>query len=135
MSKVQVFSQVELDTDDLLRGVAKLNSEELEQFTKEVLTIRAKRHVPSLPQTEAELLQEINEGVSTEVRRRYDDLHQKMLDEVLTPDEQLELIALSDQIESADAQRLQHLIVLAKLRNSSVNALMDELKLRRRVYA
>ncbi|MEZ4675827.1 MAG: hypothetical protein R2932_16505 [Caldilineaceae bacterium] len=135
MSKVQVFSQVELDTDDLLRGVAQLNSEELEQFTKEVLTIRAKRHVPSLPQTEAEVLQKINEGVSAEVRRRYDELHQKMLDETLTPDEQLELIDLSDQIEFADAQRLQHLIVLAKLRSVSVEALMDELKLRRRVYA
>ncbi|MEZ4616753.1 MAG: hypothetical protein R2867_14795 [Caldilineaceae bacterium] len=135
MSKVQVFSQVELDTDDLLRGVAQLNSEELEQFTKEVLTIRAKRHVPSLPQTEAEVLQKINKGVSAEVRRRYDELHQKMLDETLTPDEQLELIDLSDQIEFADAQRLQHLIVLAKLRSVSVEALMDELKLRRRVYA
>ncbi len=135
MSKVQVFSQVELETDDLLRGVAQLDSDELDRFAKEVLTIRAKRNVPSLPRAEAELLQKINEGVSPKVRERYDDLHQKMLDEMLTTDEQLELVDLSDQIEFADAQRLQHLIVLAKIRSISVDALMDELKLRRRVYA
>ncbi len=135
MSKVQVYSQVELDTDDLLKGVALLGIEELERFTKDVLTIRANRHTPSLPKAEVELLQKINEGVSAEVRERYDHLHQKMLDETLTPDEQMELIKLSDQIESADAQRLQHLIALAKIRTVTVDALIDELKLRRRVYA
>jgi len=135
MSKVQVFSQVELDTEDLLEGVTQLDSEELERFTQQVLLIRANRYALSLPQAEAELLQKINEGVSAKVRERYDELHEKMLDEALAPDEQRELIDLSDQIEYADAQRLHHLIVLAKLRNISVDALMDELKLRRRVYA
>jgi hypothetical protein len=58
-----------------------------------------------------------------------------MLDETLTPDEQQELIELSDQIEFADAERLKHLILLAQLRNTTVDSLMDQLGLRRQVYA
>ncbi len=84
---------------------------------------------------EIELQQKINQGVPHEVRSRYDELHEKMLDKTLTPDEQQELIDLADQIKLADAERLKHLILLAQLRNTSVASLMDQLGLRRRVYA
>lgn len=135
MSKVQVLSQVELDTDELLKGVARLEPEELDRFVRQVLAISAYRHTPSLSKTESELLQQINEGVPVEVRNHYERLHQKMLDEALTDDEQTELIALSDQIEQADAERLQQLIHLAQIRQVPVERLMNDLNLRRRVYA
>ena len=135
MPKVQVVSQVDLEFDEVIKGVERLETDELEEFLPRVLTIRAQRRAPSLPQEEAELLQKINQGVPIEVRSRYDELHEKMLDETLTPDEQLEFINLSDQIEFADAERLKHLILLAQLRNVTVDALMDQLELRRRVYS
>lgn len=135
MPKVQVVSQVELEFDEVLKGVERLETDELEQFLAKVMTIRAQRRSPSLPQAEAELLQKINQGVPLEIRSRYDELHEKMLDETLTPDEQQALIDLSDQIEFSDAERLKHLILLAQLRNVTVDALMDQLELRRRVYA
>lgn len=135
MSKVQVYSQIELDTKDLLQGVANLDNEALENFIQDVLIVRAQRYTSNLSQQEATLLQKINEGVSSTVRQRYDALHLKMIEETLTVDEQKELILLSDQIELADAQRLHNLIALAQLRNVSVDFLMDELKLRRRNYA
>jgi hypothetical protein len=135
MPKVQVVSQVELEFDEVLKGVERLETDELEQFLAKVMTIRAQRRAPSLPQVETELLQKINQGVPLAVRSRYDELHEKMLDETLTPDEHQELINLSDQIEFADAERLKHLILLAQLRNVTVDALMDQLELRRRVYA
>lgn len=135
MPKVQVVSQVELEFDEVLKGVERLETDELEQFLAKVMTIRAQRRAPSLPQVETELLQKINQGVPPEIHSRYDELHEKMLDETLTPDEQQELIDLSDQIEFADAERLKHLILLAQLRNVTVDALMDQLELRRRVYA
>ncbi len=84
---------------------------------------------------EVELQQKINQGVPYEVRSRYDELHEKMLDKTLTPDEQQELIDLADQIKLADAERLKHLILLAQLHNTTVDSLMDQLGLRRRVYA
>ena len=135
MPKVQVVSQVELDFDEVLKGVERLETKELEQFLTQVMAIRAQRRAPSLPQEEAELLQKINQGVPPKVRSRYDELHEKLLDESLTPDEQQEFIGISDQIEFADAERLKHLVLLAQLRNVTVDKLMDQLGLRRRVYA
>ena len=135
MPKVQVVSQVELEIDEVIKGVERLETDELEQFLDRVMTIRAQRRAPSLPQEEAELLQKINQGVPNEVRSRYDELHEKLLDETLNPDEQQEFIELSDQIEFADAERLKYLILLAQLRNVTVDSLMDQLGLRRRVYA
>ena len=135
MPKVQVVSQVELDFDEVLKGVERLETKELEQFLTQVMAIRAQRRAPSLPQEEAELLQKINQGVPPKVRSRYDELHEKLLDETLTPDEQQEFIGISDQIEFADAERLKHLVLLAQLRNVTVDTLMDQLGLRRRVYA
>lgn len=135
MPKVQVVSQVELDFDEVLKGVERLETKELEQFLTQVMAIRAQRRAPSLPQEEAELLQKINQGVPPKVRSRYDELHEKLLDETLTPDEQQEFIGVSDQIEFADAERLKHLVLLAQLRNVTVDILMDQLGLRRRVYA
>jgi len=135
MPKVQVISQVDLEFDEVIKGIERLETDELEQFLARVMTIRAQRRAPSLPQEEAELLQKINQGVPIEVRSRYDELHEKMLDETLTPDEQQEFIALSDQIEFADAERLKCLLLLAQLRNITVDTLMDQLGLRRRVYA
>ena len=135
MPKVQVVSQVELDFDEVLKGVERLETKELEQFLTQVMAIRAQRRAPSLPQEETELLQKINQGVPPKVRSRYDELHEKLLDETLTPDEQQEFIGISDQIEFADAERLTHLVLLAQLRNVTVDILMDQLGLRRRVYA
>ena len=135
MPKVQVVSQVELDFDEVLKGVERLETKELEQFLTQVMAIRAQRRAPSLPQEEAELLQKINQGVPPKVRSRYDELHEKLFDETLTPDEQQEFIGISDQIEFADAERLTHLVLLAQLRNVTVDILMDQLGLRRRVYA
>jgi hypothetical protein len=135
MPKVQVVSHVDLEFDEVIKGVERLEADELEEFLTRVLTIRAQRRSPSLPQEETELLKKINQGVPIEVRNRYDELHGKMLDETLTADEQQEFIGLTDQIKFADAERLKHLILLAQLRNTTVDSLMDQLGLRRRVYA
>lgn len=84
---------------------------------------------------EAELLQKISLAVPAEVRSRYDELHEKLLNETRSPDEQQEFIVLSDQIAFADAERLKQLVLLAQLRNVTVDTLMDQLGLLRRVYA
>lgn len=85
--------------------------------------------------SEGELLEKINQSVPMEVRNRYEELHKKLWDETLTSDEQQGLINLSDHIESVDAERLRWLRCLAQLRSITVDALMDQLGLRRCVYA
>jgi uncharacterized membrane protein YccC len=127
MPKVQVNSQIEIDFADMLQGVARLENNELEQFADQVIALRAQRRASSLPQHEAELLQRINHGISTEMRMRLRQLSDKVLEEIATDDEQDELIQLSNRIEEADAQRLRDLTLLANIRKVSLDELMKQL--------
>src|SRR5687767_7594304 len=124
MSKVQVMSQIEIDFDDVLKGVARLENSELEQFAEKVIALRAQRLAPHLPDNEAELLQRINRGLPPEARQRFTELNTKLHEETITPVELQELLELTDQIELLDAERIQDLILLAQLRCISVDALM-----------
>jgi len=132
MATVEVRFQV--SPDELLNGVAQLDTPALEHFISQVLTLRAKRIAPSVPKREAELLQQINQGLLPDVQQRYDELTAKRRAETLTPEEHQELLALVDRIEQADAERVRALIELAQLRNVSVTTLMAELGIRRPVY-
>jgi hypothetical protein len=133
MPTIEVRSQVSLD--ELLNGVAQLDMPELERFIAQVLTLRAKRIAPGLPKEEAGLLEKINQGLSPDAQRRYDELTAKRRAETLTSEEHQELLALIDRIERADAERAQTLTDLARLRKVSVTTLMSELGIRPPEYA
>ncbi len=135
MPKVQVISQINIDLNEVLNGIAQLDIPELEQFVSQVSRLLARRKAPSLPQREAELLQEINRGLPLAVQRRYDELNTKLHEEQLTSEEHQELLALIDPVELADAERLKHLIELAQLRGVSLDTLMDELGIHQVPYA
>lgn len=131
MSTVQVVSEVNIDLNKLLEGVAQLDLGELEQFAFNVNALVARRKAPSLPKREAELLQQVNQGLPLATRQRYTMLNQKLLDETLTPEENQELAVLIEQIERSDVERLARLIELAQLRGVSLDALMAQLGIRR----
>ncbi len=133
MPTIEVRSQVSLD--ELLSGVAQLETPELERFVFQVLTLRAQRVAPGLPQEEAGLLEQINQGLSPEAQQRYDNLTAKRRAETLTAEEHQELLILIDRIEGADAERAQSLSELARLRKVSVTTLMDALGIRPPDYA
>jgi len=126
MPEVQVTSKINIDLNEVLTGVAQLDTPDLEDFLSKVSLLLAQRKAPSLPKWEAELLQKINQGLPATVQQRYDDLASKLRAETITPAEHQELLALIDQIELADAERMQHFIELAQLRNMSVDQLMDQ---------
>jgi hypothetical protein len=88
-----------------------------------------------LSPAEADLLQKINQGLPPEVWERYHQLVAKRRAETLTPSEHTELIRLSDQIELANARRLEHLVELARLRQISLDTLMDQLVIKAPGYA
>jgi len=133
MSTIEVRSHVSLD--ELLNGVAQLETTELEHFVSQVLTLRAKRLSPCLSKEEGEFLEKINQGLPPEVQHRYDELVVKRQEETLTSEEHQELLALIDCIERADAERAQALTGLAQLRHISVMELMDQLGIRPPDYA
>lgn len=64
------------------------------------------RKVSSLPQSETELLQQINQGLPEDIQHRYSQLKAKLNGETITPKEYQELLTLVDIVEQADAERL-----------------------------
>ena len=134
MNYTAIVCVVQVSLDELLNGVAQLDTPALEHFISQVLTLRAKRIAPSVPKEEAELLQQINQGLPPDVQQRYDELTAKRRAETLTPEEHQELLALVGRIEQADAERVRALTELAQLRNVSVTTLMAELGVRRPAY-
>lgn len=127
MPKVQVTSQIELDFEQVLEGVAHLDAAALDEFTERVIALRAKRHVATLRPSEAELLQKINQGVSPNLRQRFRELREKLLDDAISGQEHREYLSLADQIEMADADRIPYLARLAALRNVSIDELLTHL--------
>lgn len=134
MSKIQVNSQIELDVETILAGIAQLDSQELEKFSFSVMALNARRKAPSVSLEESQLLTRINHGVPTEVRMRYQLLNEKLHEDQITADEHQELLGLIDQIEMADAERLRALIELARVRGTSVEAVMQQLQIRQPTY-
>jgi len=135
MPTVQVTSRIEIDFEEVLQGMARLQMQDLERFVERVIALQAQRRVPSLSKHEAELLQKINQGLPIEARKRYEELNDKLHEESIAPEEHQELLQLVDRLELADAERLQHLIELARIRNVSVDTLMSQLDIRRPAYA
>ncbi|UOG90643.1 MAG: hypothetical protein L3K52_10555 [Candidatus Thiothrix sulfatifontis] len=132
MSTIQITSHV--STEDLLHGVESLPTEELEQFVARVLALCARRKANSLNEQESRLLQLINRPVPATVQSRYDLLTQKQRANTLSADEYAELLQVIEQIEQFDAERVQHLVTLAQLRQVSLDKLMHDLGIRQPDY-
>lgn len=83
-----------------------------------------------LSSDEATLLININRSLSAIEWSTYQELLAKRQAETLTSNEQDTLIALSDQIEATNVQRITYLVELARLRNTKLDVVMRELGLK-----
>jgi hypothetical protein len=81
---------------------------------------------------ESALLMKINEGWPEENWRRYGELICKRRAETLTEPEREELIALGDDLEMWNVRMLERLLELARLRQTSLDAVMKELGIKPR---
>jgi uncharacterized protein YPO0396 len=122
-----IHIEAELTSDKLLEAVKQLSGAELEQFVAQVMALQARRRSPSLSKDETELLLKINSGSPEDVHARYRELINKRQGERLTEDEHAELLRLTDETEMKQADRLEALAELARLRGTPVRELMDAL--------
>lgn len=122
--------EAEISSEDLLKAAGKLSPRDLEEFVQQVLALQARRRAPSLTEVESDLILKINQGAPAELQARYDELIDKRRAELLTPDEHAELLRLTDQMEGLEVQRVEHLAELARLRQTSITAVMGELGIR-----
>ena len=119
---------MELPSDELLKAVEQLSLPDLEQFAQQIVRLLARRRAPVLPRREAELLLKINQSaLPVNLQARCDALVAKRREETLTPGEREELMHLTDQLGELNVHRLEYLAELARLRQTSLPALMEDL--------
>lgn len=113
--------------ENLLQAAERLPTSELTDLIQDLLRLQAQRQAPVLPRSEAELLQQINQGLSSEQQVRYEQLIENRLAETLTPAEHQELMQLNQIVEQQNVARIKNMISLAQLRQITLPQLMAEL--------
>lgn len=113
--------------DELLRAIQGLGAREMEQLVVQILQLRAERSAPSLPPRESELLLKINRGLPEREARRYQELIGKRQAGTLTSEEHGELLQLTGAAEAIQAERIRYLAELARIRGTTLDALMEDL--------
>ena len=113
--------------ENIVQAAERLPMNELTNLVQDLLRLQAHRQAPVLPLGEAELLQQINQGLSAEQQKRHEQLIEKRLAETLTPAEHQELMRLNQLVEQLNVTRVKSLISLAQLRRITLPQLMTEL--------
>ena len=107
MTSVQVTSQINIDLDQLLAGVAQLETSELEKFAEQVNQLLAQRQVDRPPAKETELIQPARQECLADEQSDIDDDPKKEVLESLRQAWQEvkagETIPLSQMWEGIDA--------------------------------
>lgn len=119
--------ETELPFDNLLKAVEQLSLTDLEQLMDQVVALQARRKAPCLTKDESELMLKISQSAPPDVRKRFAELVARRQEEKLTPDEHQELLRLNDLIEKSDAERMRHMLELARIRGVSLEVMMGEL--------
>jgi hypothetical protein len=116
-----------LSSEEILSAIERMNAAELEEFVPRVIALNASRRAPHLKPEESKLLARIEQGLPAKLKARLGELEQKRDEGLLSEAEAGELLSLSDQAEQLHAERLAALAELAKLRGTTLPALMDQL--------
>jgi uncharacterized membrane protein YheB (UPF0754 family) len=124
------MSTMPIRTDELLQAALQLPPVEWEQFVTRLFTLKARERAPVLSEREAELLDQIYQGLPAAMQQRLNELIEKRQAYTITETELQELITLTDQVELFDAARLERLIELAHLRNVPLAQLIQQLGLK-----
>ena len=127
--------EAQVSSDSLLKAVEQLNTEDLDEFTINVLKLRAQRQAHGLPTVEAELIEKINQTLSAQTQQRFEDLNARRRAHTLTREEHTELLDLIQQTEALNVRRIEALVTLAQLRKTSLKALMKKLGIKAPQYA
>ncbi len=120
--------------NNIYQSLSTLNVIELDQVMQEVLILRRKKLPSVLTQNETELLKKINSAAPAVIQKRYDFLVKKRKNETLNDEEYQELLELTAYMENLGVKRLEYVLELAKLRNLSLDEIVEQLQLKPRLY-
>ena len=125
-----IMPTVQIEKKQLLEAVLQMPEQEMEQFIAKAFSLRAREKTRALPEREAELLLNINQGLPSATQERLNELIDKRRAETISAKELRQLKKLTDQIEKSDAKRLELLTELAHLRNVPLRKLIKQLGLK-----
>lgn len=120
-----VTLEVSPELESRLKRAAQFSGQDTAGFILDVLESRLAERKPR--SEELWLIEQISKGLPEQTWQKFDELRQVAKAEEMSPDQQQELIAITDQIEAADALRLEHLASLAQLRGVPIAEVMLEL--------
>lgn len=129
VNSIKITKQVDLGLDDILSGISELDTKDLEKFMQKIGHLIARRKVAYLPERERQLLLKINKAIPATLQNRYEYLLSKNREETITPLEHDDLLKIIEKVELKNAERLENLIELSRIRNISLDALMRQLHL------
>ena len=121
------MATIEVSGPDLLKAVRQLGPEELDAFLEQALSLRRRPRAATLSAEESRLIKRINRGLPDEVCSRYAQLLRKRKKRALTGNEHAELLKLTHEVESRDAERAAALLELAELRRVPTRMLMKQM--------
>lgn len=127
MATVKIKSDI--GVEQLLEGVAQLETIELEKFITQANLLLAQRKEASLTTIESDLLKKISQELPTDIQQRYNNLREKLRQEELSSVEHEEFLELVSVLEKANSERSQNLITLSQLRQVSLDELLYQLYL------
>ncbi len=111
--------------NDLLKLLVETDDAEL-LATVRTYFKQLKKEKTKQPSQEAVLIKHIKSSYPAKDNKRYKALRLKVESGKISDKEQKELLELTNKFEALDAQRLQYLLQLAKLRGQPLNNLLKE---------
>ena len=127
---MSITIQLSPELEERLRESAAEAGMNVDQYVIEILkgSVKPGPSIELSPEEkERRLLQKINLGIPVATWKRYNYLKSLRDNEQLDPEEHVELIRISDQIEEANAERMKYLIELSKLKQVPLKELMNSL--------
>lgn len=118
-----------LTAAEVVNAAEDLSLPELETVIAQLMAVRARRAIEAGRSAETDLIHLIKDAIPAVVQRRYDQLKVKRRTTNLTEAEHEEFLRLIDVVEEIDAQRVQYLAQLARLRGTTVEQVMASLSL------
>lgn len=119
---------------NVYQNLDELNLLELEEVMHRIIGLRKQKLPNVLSQIETELLRKINHAAPPEIQKRYNHLIKKRKNESLNEPEHQELIELTAYMENQNVQRLGYLLELAKIKNKSLDEILDQLEIKPSLY-
>jgi len=117
-----------------LQAIGRLSKSEFDSLLLQIKKLRIKNYPVITSKKENELLKTINSSLPATTNRIYENLLTKKQKGVLSDNEYAELLDITEQREALQEEKLRSMIELAKLRNTTLDEIVEQLQLKKELY-